>query len=142
MKEIIRSRLFGILIIILSSIGILVPFFKDLDIFIDGMPWMIGFIIYPLPILLLSIYEGYATPLSDFCFFISGRTIILIYYLLLLITGIYLIKSKQWAKKLFIKFIIINMILGAALSILLKFTLIIPIYILIYGLLLWRFTKE
>ena len=140
MKRSISVKAFGILSIILGVLGIVALFFSDLFIFIDVIPWVLSIFVYPLIVLYLTIYTNYySPPWAHFVAFPISH----VYCLLLLISGIGLLKFRQWGYFLIIMLILLNFVFGMALSILASEGIIgIPFYIVLYSLCLWFFMRK
>ena len=130
MIKIDKIKIAGILIIIIGSTGIIFSLFRNAFMFIDFIPWIIGFLIYPLTVSLLIIYENLFSP-DWFNYF--AYSIIYLYYSSLLILGVGLLHHKGWAYCLAKFFILFNLFIGIILALLAKFIIMIPLYILLYG---------
>lgn len=136
------SKLIGFIVLILSSFILLLLALFKIHILIDIFPFVFNIIIYPLPTLLLVLYESsYQLPLSNFAFFIIGYLSIFIFYFLFFISGISIIKTNNGRIKMFTVLTILNVIFGITLLLISKFIIAIPFYIVLYGLFLFSIER-
>jgi uncharacterized membrane protein len=133
------KKIVSILIICISVFGLCFPFLRDGYFFVDSIPWVFGFMFYPLIILMLAVYENIFSPPW---FNLVVTPIIFIYYLWLLISAIGLLTHKRWGYSFIIVFLTLNFFIGVLLLIISKFFLWIPFYVIFYSILFAIFYKK